>query len=139
MSVLAALLAGYVMAAAIRGDPSSNRLIIFWGWLRWSSGRCSVWRRTGCDLGPRSRAAIGIALMSGILVGEGVYGLTFVSDTTSPPYWWGSILAGLVLLGLVASTRLSQARPIGLALGFTALVAGAFVVVYSQDLIAAAG
>ena len=81
---------------------------------------------------------IGIALMSGILVGEGVYGLTFVSDTTSPPYWWGSILAGLVLLGLVASTRLSQARPIGLALGFTALVAGAFVV-YSQDLIAAAG
>jgi len=77
--------------------------------------------------------------MRGILVEEGVYGLTFVSDTTSPPHWWGSILAGLVLLGVVASTRPSQARPIGLALGFTALVAGAFVDVYSQDLIAVVG
>ncbi len=29
--VLAALLAGYVVGAAIRGDTSSTRLIVFWG------------------------------------------------------------------------------------------------------------
>ena len=32
--------------------------------------------------------------MGGVLIGEEVYGLTYVADTTFPPYWRGEIVVG---------------------------------------------
>jgi len=137
--VLAALLAGYVLAAAIRGDTSSARLIIFWGLAALlvgpPLGLAAHWVRAGQPM----LAAIGVAAMSGVLVGEGAYGLAFVADTTYPPYWWGSSVVGLLLLTWIAVSRLRQVGPIALAIGLTAVVAGAFVVLYSTDLLTLLG
>jgi len=62
-------------------------------------GLAAHWVRAGQPM----LAAIGVAAMSGVLVGEGAYGLAFVADTTYPPYWWGSIVAGLALLAWIAA------------------------------------
>jgi hypothetical protein len=77
-----------------------------------------------------SRVAMGTALLAGIGVGEAVYGLTTVADTTSPVYW---ILIGAASLALLVTVLLRRLRrpPWALltAVG-TGLVAGAFVVSY---------
>ena len=69
--------------------------------------------------------------MSGILVGEGIYGLTQIADTTYPPYWWGEIVVGLILL-IVGARRLLGSRAVALSIGVAALAAAAFVLVYSR-------
>ena len=133
---LLTLLGGYVVGAGLRGDPSSSAMIVFWvaaGLLIGPLlGLGAYWVKT--DSG--SRAALGIGAMGGVLVGEGIYGLAYIADTTFPPYWWGEIVAGLVLLLVVVLQRLQEWRVVALAVGVTVLVAGAFVVVYSQDLLA---
>lgn len=117
--VLAALLAGYVVGAAIRGDTSSTRLIVFWGLAALlvgpPLGLAAHWVRSG----PPLLAAVGAAAISGVLMGEGAYGLMFVADTTYPPYWWGSIVVGLLLLVGIAAARLRHARSIAVAVGLT--------------------
>lgn len=133
---LLALLAGYVVGASVRGYPSSTQLMVFWGAAALLAGPllglAAFWVRS-CG-GPL--AALGAGAMSGVLVGEGVYALAYVADTTYPPYWWGQIVVGLVLLLVVAARRLRQTRDIALGLGISALTAAAFVAVYSQGLIA---
>jgi len=133
---LLTLLGGYVVGAGVRGDSSSTALIVFWvaaGLLIGPLlGLGGYWVKT--DSGPR--AALGIGAMSGVLVGEGIYGLAYIADTTFPLYWWGEIVAGLALLLVVMLHRLQGWRPVAFSVGVTVLVAGAFVVVYSQDLLA---
>lgn len=84
------------------------------------------WLRTRTD----TRAALGVGGMAGILVGEGVYGLTVIAETTAPAYWWSSIALGVVRLVAAAALRLRGALPSVLALVTAALIAGAFVVAY---------
>ena len=129
---LLALLAGYVVGASILGYPSSARLMIFWGvaalvvgpplglgahWVRQRGGRL---------------AALGAGAMSGVLIGEGAYGLAYIADTTYPPYWWGQIVVGLVLLLAIMVRRLPAREDRALSLGICALTAVAFVAVYSH-------
>ena len=132
---LATLLAGYVLGAAVRGDPSSNALVAFWGLAALIAGPIlglsAHWVRTD----RHHLAAIGTGVMSGVLIGEGVYGLRYIADTTYPPYWWGEIIVGLILLGSVAATRLRTGRSTAIAVACSLGVAAAFVVVYGQDLI----
>lgn len=133
---LMALLVGYIVAAGIRGDPSSSGLIIFWGAAALVAGPLlglgAHWVRSRRD----RLAATGIGAMSGVLVGEGSYGLGYVGDTTYPPFWWGEIAVGLILLATAAWWRLDRRRDIALASAVTAVTAAAFVALYSQDLIA---
>ncbi len=133
---LLALLAGYVLGAETRGYPSSTAAIGFWGAAGLLAGPLlglsSYWVKTGRD----SLAATGVGLVSGVLVGEGVYALTTIADTTYPPYWWGDILVGLVLLLAVARLRLLGVGAFALSVGVTILATGAFVVVYSRDMLA---
>ncbi len=68
--------------------------------------------------------------MAGVLIGEGVYGLTVIAETTAPAYWWGSIALGVVGLVAAAALRLRGALPCVLALMTVALIAGAFVLAY---------
>lgn len=109
--------------------------MVFWGLAALLVGPPLGLAARSVRSGPPMRAATGAAAISGVLVGEGAYGLMFVADTTYPPYWWGSIVAGLLLLAWIASSRLLQPRPITVAVGLTGVVAGAFVLVFSQDLI----
>ncbi|MEI9514490.1 DUF6518 family protein [Agromyces sp. CCNWLW213] len=74
-------------------------------------------------------SALGTGILAGICVGEGVYGLTAVADTTSPVYWWAVVVVGAALVG-IAAARLRSVPPIALAVLVTAIVAGAFVAAY---------
>ncbi len=74
--------------------------------------------------------------MSGVLVGEGVYGLTFIADTTYAPHWWGETVLGTLLAAWVVSRRPNRLQTAMVSLAVGALTAVAFLVVYSQDLVA---
>ena len=78
------------------------------------------------------RAAMGTALLAGIGVGEAVYGLTAVAETTSPVYW---ALIGAVALALLVAMLVRRIRRLLWALLAaigTGMVAGAFVVAYGS-------
>lgn len=77
------------------------------------------------------RAALATSALAGVGLGEALYGLTVVGDTTSPVYW---ITIGVMALGLLAwmlAKRIRGALPIAVAVMGTAGVAAAFVAVYS--------
>ncbi len=80
-------------------------------------------------------AAIGVGGMSGVLVGEGWYGLAYVADTTYPPYWMGEIVAGVLLTGGVAILCWRHLRTVGYAVCVGAVMATTFVALYRLDLI----
>lgn len=86
---------------------------------------CWLWRRG-------YRAALGVALLTGIAVGEAYYGLTVVGETTSPIYWILIGVIGLALLGWALVTRIRGVGPVAVALGASAGVAVAFVLAYAQ-------
>ena len=127
---LATLLAGYILGSEVRGFPSSARTMAFWAVAAVLAGPLlgvsSHWVRTRRP----TWAALGVGAMSGVLVGEGVFGLIFVAATTSPPYWWGQVGVGIGLLVFVAGSRLRDSRERALAVATTVAVAVAFVVVY---------
>lgn len=132
---LLSLLAGYVLGAGVRGYPSGSSLIVFWGLAAVFVGPLlgfgAHWVRTGS----RTLAAVGAGGMGGVLIGEGVYALATVADTTYPPYWWGEIVAGVVLLGVIAARRLRRPLPALLSVAVAAAVGVAFVGLYSGNLI----
>ncbi|WP_062518869.1 DUF6518 family protein [Demequina silvatica] len=74
-------------------------------------------------------AAVGAGVLAGVLIGEAVYGLTVIADTTSPVFWWICAAAGVVLLGAMC-VRLARPGVILLACVTTVALAGAFVVAY---------
>jgi hypothetical protein len=104
-AALLMLLAGYVLGAHTQGYASSTATVLFWvaGALVAGPllGLGAYWVKTGRDM----LAAAGVGAMSGVLVGEGCYGLTTVAGTTYPPYWWGEITVGLLLVLIVAWQR----------------------------------
>lgn len=128
---LLALLTGYVVTNAARGFPSGSRTVLFWGTAALLVGPFlglgAHWVRYGRDV----RAALGSGAMSGVLIGEGVYGLRYIPDTTYPPYWWGQIAVGVLLLGVVAAGRLRRPQAALLALALAVVTATLFVVIYS--------
>ena len=128
---LLGLLAGYVVGAQMRDVSSSTSTVAFWIAAALVGGPVlglsAYWIRFRRDL----LAATGVGVMSGILVGEGIYGLTQIADTTYPPYWWGEIAVGLILL-IVGTRRLLGFRAIAFSIGVAALAGASFVVVYSR-------
>ena len=69
-------------------------------------------------------------MISGVLVGEGIYGLTRIAGTTYAPYWWGEVLVGVALLLAVVWRRLVGVRAAVISVAVTLLVSLVFVVVY---------
>lgn len=134
---LVTLLVGYVVGAAVRGDPSSNALVAFWGLASLIAGPILGLSAHWVKTDRHHLAAVGAGVMSGVLIGEGVYGLTYIANTTYPPYWWGEIIVGLVFLAYVAARRLRTGRSTAVAVACSVVVAAAFIVVYGQDLISA--
>jgi hypothetical protein len=133
---LAAMVLGYDIASVLRGFSASPGGTFFWLTAAALVGPVLGWG--GNALRTRSRLApLAAGAMSGVLVGEGVYGLLYIADTTSPVYWSCSIAVGAAFLGWAAIRRCPAPRPRSLALagGTAAVVATAFVVVYSGELI----
>jgi hypothetical protein len=97
------LTVGYAVVSNARGFYFSP---VFWSVVGVvvgpAVGAAAAWLRRG-----RWRLALGSGLLAGIGIGEGSYGLTAVSGTTSPLYW--SAMAGVgLLLALWAGRRLRQ-------------------------------
>jgi hypothetical protein len=136
---LALLLAGYVLTDWARGYPSSRALIAFWGLACVLVGPVLGVAANSLRHGSRSAAALSAGLLSGVVVGEGVYGLRSIADSTSAPYWWAEIGLGIVLMAaLIEARKLGPAQALLTAATATATIA-AFVVLYSQDLITSFG
>ncbi len=132
---LAAMLAGYDLATLARGFAVSSSTIVFWGLAVVVVGPVlgvgAAWAR-GAE--PR-RVALGVAPLAGILIGEAVYGVTVVADTTDVRYWIGQAIVGVVAVAWVgARTRSPSATLLcGVCAGAIAL---AFVAAYSGNLLA---
>jgi hypothetical protein len=129
---LAALLGGYVLGTGIRGYASGSGLIIFWGLAAILVGPFLGLGAWWVKAGRPGLAALGAGGMGGVLLGEGVYGLRYIAETTSPLYWWGQIVCGAGLVGWVAARRLRRPGPIAVAALVCVAVAAAFVAAYSR-------
>jgi hypothetical protein len=97
------LVAGYTLASHLRGlpyDPARWSLIgLVAGPFVGAAAAAVVSRR------PRL-VALGSGFLAGVLVADGIYGLTVLSDTTSPVYWTAALPAGLSLVAVTAAVRL---------------------------------
>lgn len=94
LAAFVSLLAGYTVASEIRGYATSTSMWVLWGTaaivVAPVLGIMGAWARRDSGVG----RSVTTGALSGLLVGEGAYGLTVVADTTSPVYWtistsWG--------------------------------------------------
>ncbi len=76
------------------------------------------------------RRAWGVGVLPGVLIGEGLTSLASVAETTYPPYWFGSIIFGVLLLGILGWEELASFRAWALAIAVAVAVSLAFVVAY---------
>ena len=120
------LVLGYMVAAQVRGFVYDPLLFSVVGVVVGPFvGVAALWlRATGV------RAALGTALLAGIGLGESVYGLTIVRETTSPVYWIVIGVAGLALATWMLVRRVRGALPVALAVGGPVVVAAAFYFAY---------
>jgi len=132
---LGMLLVGYIVASDYRGFAASHALIVFWGVAALAVGpllgTAASWVRTERGV----LAGIGAGAISGVLVGEGAYGLAYIAGTTSPHYWWCEIALSALLLGATATFYRWRAIVIVAALGVATLTATLLVMAYREDLI----
>ena len=128
-TALVAMLAGYALATELRGYPVGTSMFVRWGAAAVIAGPAlgvgAAWLR-GQD--PR-RAAAGVAPIAGILLGEGLYGLT-VATTTSVDYWIGEVILGLTIV-VLAAIRIRTWRGIALMLALSVIATVAFYLVYT--------
>jgi hypothetical protein len=127
---LVAMLAGYALATELRGYPVGTSMFVRWGAAAVIAGPAlgvgAAWLR-----GPDARrAAAGVAPIVGILLGEGLYGLTLVAATTSVTYWIGELALGLAVV-VLAAVRIRSGRGIALMLALAAIASVVFYLVYT--------
>ncbi|MEV4730422.1 DUF6518 family protein [Saccharopolyspora sp. NPDC049426] len=129
---LLSMLAGYVLTDLLRGYPASTGLMVFWSAAALIAGPLlgvgAQWLRRR----PGTRAALGLSALCGVLLGEAGYGLLVIAQSTSPVYWWGQGIVGVLLLAAGAGWKLRGPGPVVQAMLFTAAVAMAFVVAYTH-------
>lgn len=126
---LLALLAGYEVTSVARGYAVALSTVAEWVLAAIAVGPFLGIGGHGLAVRRAGPAVAGSSVLAGVLIGEGVYGLTVVAATTSPVYWTISLVAGLVVPALVAR-RLGSARTLLAAYALTAVVALAFYVAY---------
>ncbi|MFE1167251.1 DUF6518 family protein [Nocardiopsis sp. NPDC058789] len=131
---LFAMVAGYDLASVLRGFHPSLGSSLFWCTAAVVVGPFLGWGahalRTRSGYVPLAAGAV-----SGLLVGEGVYGLTVIAATTPAAYWWGSVAAGAALLVWAVVRRFPRFLPASGAVAAAAVVATVFPLVYSIDLL----
>jgi hypothetical protein len=87
-------------------------------WLRWSRAKPLL-------------VTLAVAAPSAVLIGEGVFGLTVVAETTSPVYWWLQIAGGVAFVAIVSVRMLRRRGYIALAAVLTLTGAALFLAFYS--------
>lgn len=97
------LVLGYTGASELRGltyDPT------LWGGIGLLAGPF-VGASAAAVVGRRPvLAAVGAGALAGVLIADGIYGLTVVAASTSPVYWTGCLVVGaLIVIAAVARWR----------------------------------
>lgn len=120
------LVLGYTAAAELRGYVYDPFLFSVVGVIAGPFvGAAASWLR-----GTRIRASLGTALLVGIGLGDAVYGMTVVRETTHPVYWVGIGLASVALLVGMFARRIRGVTLIATALAGTAAVGTVFILAY---------
>jgi hypothetical protein len=127
--VLVMLELGYVLGAHLQGHGSARSTVTVWlvtaiavGPALGLGGHCA-------RFGPRVSAALGTAGLSGILIGEAIYGFI---QLTYPVWETAELVTGVLLLVVLGSRRFTDWRSLLLALAGAAVVAALFVPVFSN-------
>jgi uncharacterized protein DUF6518 len=117
---------GYVLATEIRGGSNATSTVVFWIAAAVVAGPplgvAATWSRQSHPV----RRGAGFGVMSGVLLGEGVYGLARISDTTDWRYWAAEIVVAVGIVGLVVL----RSRSVLVMSGCIGMTAAAAAVVY---------
>lgn len=126
---------GYGVGSELRGYTFGTEAALFWAVAALVVGPIVgagvLWLRQDH---PRL-APLAAALLAGVVVGEGAYGLLVVAESTTPAFWVGQIVVGLAGLAAVCALRLRTPRRIAVAVVGALLTAAAFVALYSLPLL----
>lgn len=121
------LVQGYAFASHLRGhayDPT------FWSVVGVLAGPF-VGAAAAAVVGRHPvRIALGAGALAGVLLADGIYGLTVIADTTSTVYWSLCLVGATVLLSLTA-LRLRSATALGWLLGTAAAATVALTAAYA--------
>ena len=116
---------GYVVVGRLRDISSSSSTVAFWTVAAVIAGVpigvAARWSRSTLAW----RACAGAGVVAGVLLGEGIYGLDRLRETTSAGYWQLEVAAGMVLVAVVGGRRRS---PLAIAALLGSAVATATVV-----------
>ncbi|RYC05786.1 DUF6518 family protein [Nocardioides zhouii] len=102
------LVLGYTFASELRGlayDPT------LWGAIGLVSGPFVGVAAAGAASTRTMPVALGSGVLAGVLVADGIYGLTVVADSTSPVYWTTVLVLGLLLVLATPLVRLRRVAP----------------------------
>jgi hypothetical protein len=128
--VLWSLMGGYLLATELRDLSMSSTFVPFWlvcGALGGPfMGLAGSWLRHDTAW----RAALAVAALARLLLGEAVYGLTVLAATTGATYWVLQTAVSLALLVGWAVRRRPDTRWLALAVAGTAAGAGSFALVW---------
>ena len=122
------LVLGYTVASELRGlayDP------LFWSVVGLVAGPFVGAAAAAVVGGHAVRAALGAGALAGVLVADGIYGLTVVGDTTSPVYWVLCLALGVVLVAVVAvrlRSRVALTTLAGTAVAATGVLGAGYAV-----------
>ena len=124
---------GYAVTTIVRGASNGTSTVVLWLLAALLAGPplglAAAWGRS---TGGVSRRAIGRAVLPGVLVGEAIWGLAMVADTTSPAYWSVELLVGLaaiVTATITAARRSTRPGPmVALTMATAAATAGVVLV-----------
>jgi hypothetical protein len=102
------LVLGYTLASELRGltyDPT------LWGAIGIITGPFVGAAAAGTVSTRPTPIALGSGVLAGVLVADGIYGLTVVADHTSPVYWTTVLVLGILLVLATPLLRLRAVAP----------------------------
>jgi hypothetical protein len=128
--VFHALLQGYALVSTLRGFPDSYGPGDLYSTVATLAGPVLGLAGLAWHAASGAVRAVGVAVVAAVMVGDGVWGLLRVVDTTGWLYWVLSILIGVGLVAWVVVRRLDRPRDRVLAVVLTGAGAAAFALLF---------
>ena len=130
-----ALNEGYGLVTRLKGFDYGIGFDNFWTIIALVAGPivglAAAWLRSSSTV----LRALGSAVPSAVLAGEGVYGLLYVSDTTSPVYWTIELIAGVVLVVALAVLKVRSVLWGVISVVLAGIGAALFLYLFSSGLV----
>ena len=95
-----ALSEGYGVVTRWRGIPYSAPFASIWALVGLATGPVLGVAASLVRHGSALWRALGVTPLAAVLLGEGIYGLRFISDTTSPVYWTIEVVLSVLFIAL---------------------------------------